>query len=267
MAAILWIFRGVWRMKLVAFAVEYDGTEFHGFQLQPGVRTVQGVLENAISKVENRPIRIVAASRTDAGVHARHQVIAFRSNRTFSAHKWLAAMRGLLPEDVRVWGVAFPPDSFHPQFTPHTKTYRYYISLCPVSVFERRYFWWVKGVDVGVLRAELLSASGTHNFLNFSKVGAPRVNTIRTLDVDVVVSGSRVILIFRSSGFLYGMVRFIVGTAVDVALGKLPPGAIKRVLEGDVRYRGRLAPPQGLFLEDIRYNTLSITWEKECDGI
>ncbi len=254
-------------MRLVAFAVEYDGTDFSGFQVQPGVRTVQGVLEQAISKVEDRPVRIMAASRTDAGVHARQQVVAFWSHRDFDATKWLAAMRGLLPEDVRVWGVAFPSDDFHPQFTPHIKTYRYYLSLCPVSVFERRYFWWVKGLDLELLRGELMLASGTHDFVNFSKVGAPRANTVRQLEVHLTVDRPRVILTFRSTGFLYGMVRFIVGTAVDVALGKLPPGAMKRVFEGDLRYRGRLAPPRGLFLEEIRYNTLSITWEKECDGI
>jgi len=253
-------------MHKVAFVVQYDGRGFHGFQYQPHMRTVQGVLEQAISRVENKDIRIEYASRTDTGVHAYYQVVSFYSNRNIEPRKWLQIMRGLLPEDVMVWKVAYVPDSFHPQRTPHEKEYIYRLSRCPLSVFDRGYGWWVRHLNVDVLRREIEYVQGTHDFVYFSKTGAPRQNTIRTLHVSLTEAGKYVILSFRSSGFLYGMVRLIVGTLVEVATGRLPQGASGKVLEGDISLRGKSAPAGGLFLKEIRYNKIDIKWQEECES-
>ncbi len=253
-------------MHKVAFVVEYDGTNFHGFQYQPSLRTVQGVLEQVISQVENTRVRIEYASRTDAGVHAYYQVISFFSHRRIEPKKWLQIMRGLLPGDIRVWKVAYVPDEFHPQRTPHEKEYIYRLSRCPLSVFERGYAWWVRGLDVDKLRREIEYIQGAHDFIYFSKTGAPRQNTIRTLHVSLTESGKYVILSFRSSGFLYGMVRLIVGTLVEVATGQLPQGASGKVLNGNIDLRGKSAPAGGLFLKEIRYNKTDIKWQEECES-
>ena len=253
-------------MHKVAFVVEYDGTKFHGFQIQPELRTVQGVLQEVLSRVENRNITLEFASRTDAGVHAYYQVVSFISYRDIVPRKWLTIMRGLLPEDVRVWKVAYVPLDFHPQFTPHEKEYIYRLSRCPLSVFERKRAWWVNGLDVDKMREEIKYIVGVHDFVYFSKQGAPRKNTVRDLRVTLTEKGKYVILSFRSSGFLYGMVRLIVGTLVGVAIGKLPVGATQRVLGGDLSVRGKSAPPWALFLNNIIYNTMEIEWQEECDG-
>ncbi len=248
----------------IAFVVEYDGTNFAGFQYQPDARTVQGVLEKAISTVEDRNVRISYASRTDAGVHALYQVVSFSSGRDVSPSRWLHIMRGLLPSDVRVWKAAYVPDDFHPQKTPHIKEYIYRLMLCPPSVFERNRVWWVRNLDIDLLRGELSHVVGTHDFIYFSKKGAPRKNTVRTLEANLTAEGKYVILSFRSSGFLYGMIRLIVGTLVEVATGRLPVGSTALVLGGDVRYRGKSAPAGGLFLRHISYNT-HIMWQEECE--
>ncbi len=253
-------------MRKIAFVVEYDGTGFHGFQYQPGLRTVQGVLEKAISTVENRDVRLEYASRTDTGVHALYQVISFVSNRDIPILRWFHIMRGLLPSDIRVWRVAYVPLDFHPQRTLHEKEYIYRLSLCPTSVFERNYVWWVRNVDIEKLRREIKLISGTHDFKYFSKKGAPRKNTVRTVDVSLTKEGKYVILSFRSSGFLYGMVRLIVGTLVDVATGRLPEGATRYVLNGNINMRGKSAPARGLILKEIRYNEIDIKWQEECES-
>ena len=236
--------------------VGYDGTDFLGYQLQAQGRTVQGEIEKVLKKVTQRDIRIDGAGRTDAGVHATGQVIAFNSGWKHSLNDLHRALNATLPVDIVISDLEIVADSFHPRFEALSRSYQYTIinQLWP-SVLDRRYAYHVKDkLDVVAMRQASRFLLGSYDFASFGK--APQgENTVRqVMRAEWVVRGKRLIFEITANAFLYRMVRTIVGTLVQVGLGQLAPVEIKRILEArDLSQSAPPAPAHGLCLVRVTY--------------
>jgi len=247
--------------------IAYDGTDFHGWQRQepPGrepLRTVQGVLEEAVAIVTGTRTPVVGASRTDAGVHALGQVAAFTSETRVPVDKLPLAINARLPADVRVRSAELAHDRFDPISDCVSKCYRYTIrhsdrGLGGEDLFSRRTIWntWHR-LDVDAMRSAATALAGTHDFAAFAQVNHGRESTVRTIHGCGVLAPSPglAILEVAGSGFLYNMVRIIAGTLVEAGRGKLGAADVRRALAtGDRTVTGPTLPPQGLRLEWVRY--------------
>ena len=238
--------------------VEYEGTNYHGFQIQKGgIITIQGCLEEAIAQIAKKQVKIIGGGRTDAGVHALSQVVNFRSNLTVPVEKLSTALNSLLPKDIRVKTASLVHDDFHSRYDAATKTYLYLIEYGLVeSVFKRNYCWWLKKLPVW---DNMLTAGkyleGTQDFAAFTASGSSVKSTVRTISsFDLEVLGNAAKLRFTADGFLYYMVRNMVGTLVEIGLGRRDVDSIKRILKSKDRTQaGVTAPARGLFLEKIQY--------------
>ncbi|ADG04962.1 tRNA pseudouridine(38-40) synthase TruA [Kyrpidia tusciae] len=243
--------------------VGYDGTDYHGFQRQPGLRTVQGVLEGALGELAGREVSIVGAGRTDAGVHARGQVIAFEWPGPIPWQRLERVLLRRLPEDLVVSNLEPAPESFHPRFSAVGKCYRYTLDqgVYP-SVFLRRYTWHVPTqMDLGSMRRAALAAAGTHDYTSFCAASTPVQNKVRTVyAIRLAEEPPFVHLYVFGNGFLYQMVRILVGTLVEVGIGKRSVESISGILAArDRRAAGVTAPAKGLTLWDVYYETGDFT--------
>ena len=241
--------------------VAYDGSEFFGWQRQRTARTVQATLEDAIRAVTgDKVLHLLASSRTDTGVHAIGQCASFRS------HAWRAPAANLplaintqLPPDVVVRSAVEVPASFHPIRGACSKRYRYSIYASRVNnPLGRRQAWWVKRkLDVGAMFAASRYLLGQHDFASFQTAGSPRQSTVRTVKAIEIASepymdGQRISVDIEADGFLYNMVRSIVGTLVLTGLlHKTIPWVQEVLLSRDRKQAGPTAPPQGLCLYEI----------------
>jgi len=248
-------------LRNIKLTIAYDGTNYHGFQEQrgTGLLTVQEVLEKCLYRLAGREIRVTGAGRTDAGVHARGQVVNFNAcGWNIPTERIVLALNGMLPADIAALKAEDVEPQFHARFSALAKTYRYtiYNSRIP-SPFWRLYSYFVpRPLDVEAMARAAKKLEGTHDFAAFQAAGSPVKNTVRTLySVDVCREGEELIhLIFRGNGFLYNMVRIMVGTLVEVGLGKREPDDIPDILASRDRTRaGPTAPPGGLCLERVEY--------------
>ena len=237
--------------------VEYDGTNFHGFQFQSEVRTVAGELERALSALLAEPIAISAAGRTDTGVHASGQVISFRSTRPFARDRLALALNGNLPRDVSVRHAAVVDDGFSARFDAQARSYEYRIVNRPMpSALERRFVHHVhRPLDLDLARHAAAALVGEHDFMAFCGVLPERGGTVRQIhSIDISRSGDRVVLRLTGSGFLHRMVRIAVGTLVEIAAGRRDPDDIPAILAScDRRRAGYTAPACGLTLVGVSY--------------
>jgi tRNA pseudouridine38-40 synthase len=237
--------------------VEYDGTEFAGLQYQPALRTVAGELEGALSALFAEPLKIAAAGRTDAGVHATGQVISFSSARAFPADRLAYALNAGLPADLTVRDAALVPDGFSARFDALARTYVYRILNRPFpSAPARRYAHHVwSPIDDGLLRRAAADLIGEHDFVAFCGVLPDRGGTVRRVEeVELRRAGERVALRIRGAGFLHRMVRILSGTLIEIGTGRRDPGDIPRILASrDRRQAGYTAPACGLTLAGVRY--------------
>ena len=242
--------------------VAYDGSDFHGWQKQtaPGgeLRTVCGVLEATLIRVLRQPIRLWGASRTDAGVHARGQVAAFDATPRIPLERMGRAINSRLPEDIDVLEVAEAEADFDPIQHAVCKQYRYRIFNTARRPLElRRYVWhcWDE-LDTAAMADAAGRLVGTHDFAGFAQAHHGRSSTVRTIfDCHVETALPEVHIVVVGDGFLYNMVRIIAGTLAEVGRGRLGPEAVDAALSsGDRRQAGPTLPPQGLWLEWIRYD-------------
>jgi len=269
-------------MRTIKLTLAYDGTAYAGWQVQQGEITVQEVLETAIAKITGESLRVIASGRTDAGVHALGQVVGFRTETHLSADVLRRALNAELPRDVAVLDAVEADESFHPIRDAVRKRYRYVIDDGPVrDVFRRRYCWQYPGrLDEAAMARAARALVGTHDFSSFETTGAERKDSIRTIyELEVERGrgggpsvgepcrtgqpqagqgrGARPHLItieVEADGFLYNMVRAIVGTLVEVGRGAREESWIAKVLAAtDRRRAGPTAPPQGLFLVRVDY--------------
>ncbi len=260
------------RLKLV---LAYDGTDFHGWQRQAGVRTVQGDVEEVLRRVLGHPLAVRGASRTDAGVHARGQVATVTTESPIPAENLRRAAGCRLPPDIALLHVAEVPAGFDVTRDAVSKLYRYRIFTgpCrPVMSLAQRYSWHVRyPLDLDRLRAAARLLIGTHDFAAFASPGAVRTTTVRTVRaVTVQVRGFEVALDVEGDGFLYNQVRNMVGTLVEVARGHWPPERVATILASrDRAQAGPTAPPHGLCLQWIRYGPTRAALtgtEEDADG-
>jgi tRNA pseudouridine38-40 synthase len=232
--------------------VEYDGTEFSGFQLQPGSRTVQGELEAALRRLsggERQPV--VGAGRTDAGVHATGQVIAFTAPGGLSVEALAEALNGTLPPDVAVRDLRRVPAGFHPRYAARYREYRYSIWNGPRSPLRERTALWVRQeLDIEAMARAATAFEGRRDF---SAVGGSDPQPVRTVHrIRVRRAGSLVTIDVRADAFLRGMVRRIVGVLLAAGKGRLDPAAVPRLLSaGRPALRGAAAPARGLCLRRV----------------
>lgn len=248
--------------------IEYDGTDFAGWQRQPEVRTVQGELEAALSKVCGTPVQINGTSRTDAGVHAFGQRASFKGDFGIPTERIMRAVNNMLSggmnskskcADVRITCVREMPDSFHARFDSIGKKYRYIIKTGTENdIFRRNYCYQIKTpLDVEAMREAACFIKGTHDFACFQAAGGtPRETTVRTIYSLAVYRGREndVVIEVTGDGFLYNMVRIIAGTLVEVGQAKKKPGEIPGIIQGkDRQNAGHTAPPEGLYLVEIYY--------------
>ena len=247
-------------MRRIKIGITYDGTDYHGWQVQPGLATIQGVLEQVISGIEGRPVQVAGSGRTDAGVHAIGQVAAFSIANPIPVANLRRAVNRLLPRDIRVLSVEEAAADFHPRFQAKRKTYEYRIfrgETC--SPFERRYVYhhpYPLAVDEMIAAAPLLE--GEHDFTAFAASDARddlESSKVRTIYCSrLVLEGERLIYRVMGSGFLKHMVRNIVGVLLEVGKGNLDrAGFLARLQPGCAIPAGPTAPARGLFLESVEY--------------
>jgi tRNA pseudouridine38-40 synthase len=237
----------------------YDGTDFEGWQLQPGRRTVQGVLEHALSRLDgDRPVRVHGAGRTDAGVHAEGQVVAC-DVATARDDAWLRhALASVLPRDVRARDVRTVAGSFHPRRDATSKTYAYDLDLTTWGdPFRARYALWIgRPIDAERVRDAVARLPGRRDWSAFAASGSAVVDRVRRLTAaELVLPGpGRASLVFTGEGFLRHMVRILVGTLLEVERGRIEPGEVDRIMaSGDRARAGPTAPPHGLRLVEVVY--------------
>jgi tRNA pseudouridine38-40 synthase len=232
--------------------VEYDGTEFSGFQLQPGSRTVQGELEAALARLSGGTRQaVVGAGRTDAGVHASGQVIAFTYPGSLSAEALTDALNGTLPPDVAIRGLRRAPAGFNPRYAARYREYRYTIWNGPRSPLRERTSLWVRsGLDVTAMAEAATAFEGRHDFSAFGGADPQPVRTVHRLRVRR--HGSTVTIDVRADAFLRGMVRRIVATLLAVGKGQLEASAVPGLLlAGKPALGGAAAPARGLCLRVV----------------
>jgi tRNA pseudouridine38-40 synthase len=238
----------------------YDGTTFEGWQSQPGGRAVQDAIEARLAEMLGRPTRIHGSGRTDAGVHARAQVFHFDADWVHGPEKLAAAMRHGLDRAIQIVSVRAAPASFHARFSAKGKVYSYRIYLGDPDPFERPFCWAVRSaLDLASMRAAAAALEGTHDFKAFSAANGAEdgdaANTVRSLRRLAVASRGRLVRVTaEADGFLYKMVRRLVGALVAAGEGRLSAGEIESFLSSGTRTaRIQTAPAQGLFLERVLY--------------
>lgn len=245
-------------LKLI---VEYDGTDFAGYQTQrQGLRTVQTVLGEAVGEIMAHPVLLQAAGRTDTGVHALGQVVSFRTTSAVPTQRLAIALNGKLPRDVAVAAAEEVDDEFHARFSAKSRTYGYLVwTRRTRSAIWGRYSLHVRRpLDVNRMRAEGAALVGTHDFAAYAKMGgSPGPSTVRRLERLSIrrLSEGRVLFVLTANGFLRAMVRNIVGALIDVGKGRIDPGTLAMILNGMDRDANPCAPApaHGLCLLRVDY--------------
>jgi tRNA pseudouridine38-40 synthase len=245
-------------MRTLKITLAYDGTRFVGWQRQAEGESIQGLLEDALARLEGSPVTAHGAGRTDAGVHALGQVASARVTFTHDAHTLTRALNAHLPVDIRVLSVENADESFHARFGASSKTYRYVIRNTPVAdPFDRAYVWHRPeplSLDAMMHAAALLI--GTHDFGAFRSVGSEVASSVRTVrQSQWRNNGGLLTYQISGDGFLRHMVRAVVGTLVEIGRGWRQPEEIRALLRGATRAEaGATAPPHGLFLVSVDYD-------------
>jgi len=248
-------------MRSILLTIAYEGGAYAGWQVQPGQRTIQAELERGLAKITGEAIRVIGSGRTDAGVHALGQVAGFQTSGTMTPDVFQRALNAELPEDIAVLSAAEAVPDFHPIRDSVSKRYRYLIDDGPVrNVFARRRVWhYRRPLDDAAMAAGAAHLLGRHDFSSFETSGAERPDSIRTVSHLSVMRGrneqrNRITIEVEADGFLYNMVRAIVGTLVEVGRGAQSADWVRVVLEATDRSQaGPTAPPQGLFLLWVKY--------------
>jgi tRNA pseudouridine38-40 synthase len=245
-------------MRRIKLTVAYDGTAFHGWQYQPNQRTIEGEVNLALSELIGEEIKVIGASRTDAGVHAYGNVAVFDTDCRIPGAKFAYALNSRLPSDIKIMSSEEVAPDFHPRYDCHNKTYEYHIST---SLFmlptKRLYATNVHcNLDVEKMNEAAKTFVGRHDFASFQAVGSTVEDTVRTIFfINVRKTEDEIVISVNGDGFLYNMVRIIAGTLINVGNGRLDSKDCQRILDGkDRTLAGPTAPACGLFLKEINYD-------------
>ncbi|MBN2653514.1 MAG: tRNA pseudouridine(38-40) synthase TruA [Nitrospirae bacterium] len=255
-------------MQNIALLIQYDGTNYSGWQSQPNAVTIQAVIEEKIKKITNSAAALIAAGRTDSGVHALAQTASFKTESSHNPLTFKNALNALLPADIRIINTAYATDEFHPRFDAIKKSYVYIISTDRiVSPFLNRYVWRIPhDLDINAIREAASHIIGMHDFSAFrgagcgAKTPVRKILSIKINETDNAgffsssIKGSFITLRFEADAFLRHMVRNITGTLVEVGRGRLNSNDMQNILNSlDRKNAGPTAPASGLFMERIWY--------------
>ena len=245
-------------MRNIKLTIEYDGTNFSGWQIQKDKRTIEEELETALAKILKEEVKVIGSGRTDAGVHAMGQVANFKTDKTIKPEELQAALNTMLPYDIVVLNVEDVDESFNARISAKAKHYRYVINNAkfPSALNANREYHYKYFLDTEAMQLAANDLKGKHDFKAFMAAGSTVKDTEREIyDIQVARLGNRVIIDVVGNGFLYNMVRIIAGTLIDVGSGKLDICVIKNMIEtGDRNLGGRTVAPEGLFLVNVAYN-------------
>lgn len=246
------------KMRNIKMTIEYDGGRYHGWQkLGDSDKTIQGKIENVLSEMTKTNVEIVGSGRTDAGTHAKGQVASFKT----TSNSDLIAMRNhlntYLPRDIIVKKLEEVPERFHARYNVSGKKYSYYVwnTVVP-SVFERNYsYHYPEKLDVEKMNEACSKLIGTHDFIGFSALKKTKKSTVRTIDeISIHREGDLLHFTFVGEGFLYKMVRIMMGTLLEIGSGVMEPAYIDAIFESGIRSdAGMTVPAQGLFLDEVYY--------------
>jgi len=248
--------------RVFKLTLSYDGGAYAGWQVQPGKRTLQGTLEDAVNAVTGQRTRTLASGRTDAGVHALGQVVRLRVETRLESDTLKKALNAHLPLDIAVLAVEEVRADFHPIRDALRKRYRYILyDGRDRQIFRRDYCWQVRyPLDAAAMDRAAKGLLGTHDFRGFETTGAPRPDSVRTV-MDIFVRREDrqergfIVMEIEADGFLYNMVRSIVGSLVEIGRGRRDDAWPRRILEAkDRKAAGPTAPPRGLFLVRVDYS-------------
>jgi len=244
-------------MRTIKLTLEYDGTAFAGWQIQPRKRTVQGTIQDVLQRITREDVKLVGASRTDAGVHALGQVAHFRTKSRIRPEKFFIALNGLLPPQISIKSVEEVSADFHAIRSAKAKTYRYVIwNAKSRSALERLRAWHVwNPLHLAAMKRAAACLVGRHDFTAFRGAQSDTKTSVRCVErMTIQKKGLEVLIEITGEGFLKYMVRNIVGTLVDVGKGKITPKDFREILGSrDRKKAGATAPAFGLTLVSIRY--------------
>ena len=241
----------------IALVVEYDGSQYHGWQSQTGLHTVQESVETAISKIADEEIKVVCAGRTDTGVHATHQVIHFDTNKERSLRAWIYGVNSFLPKDICIrWGKEMP-DTFHARYSGVSRRYRYVIHNTPIrsALLRANVTWQYRQLDHRLMHEAGQILVGEHDFTSFRSVECQSKTPMRlVMDMSVTRKLDYVMIDVRANAFLHHMVRNIAGVLMSVGASRHPVAWVQEVLAAKDRKLGaETAPPYGLYLVSVAY--------------
>ena len=245
-------------MKRIKCELMYDGSRFSGYQSQPKDRTVQQELERALWRIHKKTaIKTHASGRTDAGVHAMGQVVHFDTPIMMPAERWARALNGELPNDISVKQTEEVPETFHARYSVSGKEYRYRLYQTPYRNPFRRVHahHYPYPLDIERMKEAAAHLLGEHDFTSFCSTKSDKENKVRTVtNISFLEQGDDIEIHFAGSGFLYNMVRIMVGTLLKVGSGRLEPGDVAAILEAKDRNRAaQTAPAEGLYLWRVYY--------------
>lgn len=246
-------------MARIKCVVEYDGSNYCGYQIQPNGKTVQEEIEKALKTMhKGKEVRITASGRTDSGVHAKGQVFHFDTSLDVPENRWVRALETLMPSDIYIKSAEYVPEDFHAQFNVEEKEYRYYVKPAKSrDVFRRgTVYHFPRNLDVAKMQQAVKLFEGKHDFTAFCSAKTTlKGNKIRTISrAELKQNGDELEFIVRGDGFLYNMVRIMMGTLLEIGTGKKEIENIPRALsEHDRRLAGFTAPGHGLFLWEVSY--------------
>ena len=244
-------------MKRIKLTIAYDGTNYCGWQIQPNGITIEEILNKALSEMTGEEILVIGASRTDSGVHAMGNVAVFDTDTTIPAEKIAVALNQRLPDDIVITKSEEVPLDFHPRYCNCSKTYEYHIinTRIPIPTKRLTNYFVSYVLDIDKMRQAASYLVGEHDFVSFCNVRTDVENTVRTITaLDILTNGNEITIRITGNGFLYNMVRIIVGTLVRVGRGFYEPEKVKEILEAkDRKAAGVTAPAHGLVLVEIKY--------------
>lgn len=245
-------------MRNIKFTVSYDGTRYNGWQRQDNTdNTIQGKLEQLLSRMTGENVEIDGSGRTDGGVHAHGQVANFHTNATMTTEEMMQYMNTYLPMDIAVLDVKDASERFHSRLNVKRKTYCYHIWNSSVpNVFERKYSYQVsEKLNLEAMKEAAAYLLGTHDFKAFCARKKMKKSTVRMMEsIEFEKNGDMLLITYKGNGFLYNMVRILTGTLIEVGRGERSSLSVKEALESKSRDKaGFTAPAQGLFLEKVDY--------------
>ncbi|HLF67111.1 MAG TPA: tRNA pseudouridine(38-40) synthase TruA [Gammaproteobacteria bacterium] len=244
----------------IALGIEYDGSAYHGWQIQPTQNTVEGQINRALTQIANTPIKVTCAGRTDVGVHAKGQVAHFDTHAERPLDAWVRGVNSLLPPDIAIQWARIVPDTFHARFSAKSRSYRYVIYNMPTrsALYARQMTWYRHPLNHVLMNEAAQYFIGTHDFSALRDADCQAKTPIRTISkIDISRADEFITVHITANAFLHHMVRNLMGVLLPIGSGLQPPRWADEVLKGkDRKQAGITAPSQGLTLMAVEYDGL-----------